>query len=666
TVGLDQVLTRISGDNWQWTVRNGSKPVVSQQVEIKFAADGSILTIDGSTNKSKTATISWGTDGSTQQKFDLEQVFKDTQAREIKAIQVNWFDGKKTATNVITPSLELNKNQALADPDFFSKVVTQSINNPNKAVYSPSVNDPDGQPTAVKNTFVKGTGDTWTWTVKNGASTLLEKDVDLTFNPDGTLATIDGVAATTATETLDWGAQGTTNTTINLQEIFEKSTEKSEVVLKQTLTRVSGDNWQWQITKGTDILKTENIDLTFNDDGTLATINGEYTTSREATLNYGSYVGDVEQSFDLGAVLKRGDFTQLIRVTDNIGVDRNVRIDYSRTGHPENRWQAKIWYEDGGKLAATVDFRFDNNGKIIGVGKYDADTGNIVGEDGRQSQKTFDFKIDWQRNQGYSQLTLDFEKIFSNGSVNIESGKTKTDSVELGKRKGVDIDLDGNVVATYAKADGTGDIKVNLYRLMVNTFDQPNLLRTDEKTGFFTAGAAAGNVNLRPLGTDKDFFGNALDGFAGQLGKPAKTTESKTVLEIVANGYNQNIFEQALGEENIALRYAVYFKNNASKIENVYNVLGDRALRDVFSTVFNIPERVATQSLAAQEAVFSRKIDFKKFQDPKFVDQFIQRFLAMSKNSQGTQASGYQSSLLSGGDAGSLLNLVGQNLNVLT
>ncbi len=163
-------------------------------------------------------------------------------------------------------------------------------------------------------------------------------------------------------------------------------------------------------------------------------------------------------------------------------------------------------------------------------------------------------------------------------------------------------------------------------------------------------------------------LGELIDGYAGKLAKPAKTTDSKSVMDIIAGGYNQNIFEQALGQENMALRYAVYFKNNASKIKSVYHVLGDRALRDVFSAVFNIPERVATQPIETQAAVFSRKINIEKFQDPKYVDQFIQRFLAMSGNSGGgsSGATGYQASLLSGGDSGSLLNMVAQNINILT
>lgn len=667
SVGLSQSLKKISGDQWQWTVKDGNNTMVSQQVEIKFAADGRILTIDGSINFNKTATLDWGTAGTSQQSFDLKQIFDDTRTSALKPIQVNWFDGKKTATSTIMPSLQLNMNQPVADPNFFSNTVTQTIKNPDKASNTTLVDNPSAQQVGVKNTLTRVSGDTWQWTVKSGDQTLLSKNVDITFNADGTIATVDGDPATEFTETLDWGGAGTSSATIDLADVFSESKETVSAVLQQSLTRVSGDTWQWKITKGGQTLLDQNVDLTFKADGTLQTINGEYATSKKGTLNLGSYIGGTEQTFELGDVFKRGDFTQVIRVVDNIGVERNVRIDYNRVASGENRWQAKVWFEDGGTLAATIDFKFDANGKIASVGTYDSGTNTIRGANNQTNANTFDFKIDWQRTQGSSEITLDFSKIFSQTTLNLEVEKPKTDSIALGKRKGVDIDENGNVSVTYAKADGTGDIKMNLYRLAANTFDFPNSLRKDDKTGYFTAPDSVGFREYRPLGSDKDLLGRLIDGFAGKLDKPAKTTNSKSVLDIIASGYNQNIFEQALGKENMALRYAVYFKNNASKMESIYHVMGDRAMRDVVSTVFNIPERVATQPVETQAGVFGRKLDVAKLKDPKFVDQFIQRFLALSgSGNSGGGATGYQAGLLSGGDSGTLLNMVAQNINILT
>lgn len=665
-VNVSQTLTRVSGDTWLWSVKDGNDLLHSQQVDIKFAPNGTVITVDGSVDKKKTVALDWGTNGTTTEKFDLEQIFKDTRARDTKPIQVNWFDGKKTASKTITPYLELNKTQAVADTNFYSNVVTQKIKNPDKAVYSTLADNPSAQSVGIQNSLVRVSGDTWQWTVKNGTQTLMDRQVELTFDNEGKLETIDGNAVTSSTETLDWGGAGTTSQSIDLAKVFEKSPETTNIALKQTFTHVSGDTWQWKVMKGNEVMKDEPLDITFKTDGTVATINGEDGATFTSNFNYGGYVVDVEHDFNFNTAFQRADFMQMIRVTDNIGVDRNVRIDYNRTGDPENRWQAKVWYEDGNTLAGTFDFSFDANGKVVGVGKYDSGTGIIANADGSTKAKTATVHIDWQRSQGSSELTLDFANIFSHGSLNAEVRKPVTDSIALGKRKAVNIDDNGNVIATYAKADGSGEVKFSLYRLMSNTFESPASLLKDEATGYLKAGVGAGINQTRPLGTDKNLLDQLLDGFAGKLSKAERTSSNKTTLEIISDGYNQNIFEQALGKENVALRYALYFKNNASKMTTVYHVLGDRAMRDVVSTVFNIPEKVATQPIATQAAVFERKLDLAKFKDPKYVDQFIQRFLSLSGSSSGGGASGYQAGLLGGGDSGSLLTMVAQNINILT
>lgn len=669
-VGLDQTLTKVSGDTWQWTVTKGAEPKVSQLIDIKFTADGKILSVDGSTNFNKTVTLDWGDKGATTQSFDIKKIFDDNKARQISAVQVNWFDNKKTATTTITPSVELNKLQAVANPDFFSNVVTKSITNPDKATYTVTTQGPDGLDKSVKNTLVHVSGDTWQWKVEYGNQLLLDKNVDLTFDSKGKLLTVDGNSDTNLSETLDWGAQGTSTLNLDLTRVVDNSQEKKEVALKQTFTRNSGDSWHWVVKDSNDnILHEEDLDLVFDSSGVLKTVNGSYDTSYKTSLSYGGTAGDVDNTFDLKSALHKADFSQFMRVTDNIGVDRTVRLDYSRTGDPENRWQVSIWYADSGTLVDTADFSFDSKGKISAVGKYNADTGQIEADVGHTLNKTYSFKLDWQNGSGASDLTIDFNKIFSHGGTNIEAAATKTDSVALGKRKGIDIDENGNVSATYAKLDGTGDVKINLYRLAANTFESPNTLKKDDKTGYYSATVTSGYDSQRPLGSDKDLLGNLKDGYAGKLAAPAKTTSTKSVLQIIAGGYNENIFEEALGKENIALRYAVYFKNNATKIKGVYDILGDRALRDVVLSVFNIPQTVANQSITTQASVVERKVDVKKFQDPKFVDQFIQRYLALSNESQGSQASGWQNSLLSGSDgtasAGSVLNLVAQNINIL-
>ncbi len=104
--------------------------------------------------------------------------------------------------------------------------------------------------------------------------------------------------------------------------------------------------------------------------------------------------------------------------------------------------------------------------------------------------------------------------------------------------------------------------------------------------------------------------------------------------------YNQAAYENYLGDQNPAVRQAQYFVNNIGSITDIYSVLGDRTLRDVVSTVGNIPLEEAVQDLGTQAQTFSKYFDVSKVRDTNYINRFIQRFLANSDlNSSGSGAS---------------------------
>lgn len=78
--------------------------------------------------------------------------------------------------------------------------------------------------------------------------------------------------------------------------------------------------------------------------------------------------------------------------------------------------------------------------------------------------------------------------------------------------------------------------------------------------------------------------------------------------------YIQNEFEQALGDQDPALRQAAYFARTApSSITDVYSILGDKVMRDVVTKTFSLPPQLAIQPIESQARAITSRIDITKF-----------------------------------------------------
>ena len=103
-----------------------------------------------------------------------------------------------------------------------------------------------------------------------------------------------------------------------------------------------------------------------------------------------------------------------------------------------------------------------------------------------------------------------------------------------------------------------------------------------------------------------------------------------------------NGFEKDLGEQNISVREALYFQRKAPEIVNMYQVLGDRALREVAMTVAGLPDQMANQPIEKQAAELEKRINIEDFNDPDYVDNLMRQYLAIkdAENGDGSQGSG--------------------------
>ena len=112
----------------------------------------------------------------------------------------------------------------------------------------------------------------------------------------------------------------------------------------------------------------------------------------------------------------------------------------------------------------------------------------------------------------------------------------------------------------------------------------------------------------------------------GQLGT-ANLKLTKFVDKVVSK-YTTNEYEKKLGEQNPALREAAYFKRRIGEVKDVYQILGDKALRAVVFDTLGIPAEVANQSLEKQAALVTKGFKLDKVNDKTYIDNFLKRFVA--------------------------------------
>jgi hypothetical protein len=109
--------------------------------------------------------------------------------------------------------------------------------------------------------------------------------------------------------------------------------------------------------------------------------------------------------------------------------------------------------------------------------------------------------------------------------------------------------------------------------------------------------------------------------------KGLSVIQNPKVIATIANAYAEITWRKSLDATTPGLSNALTFRGEASTITSVDQILGDPVMRTVVTTALNLPLEIAFQPLEAQEKAISSRLDIKQFQDPKFVEQFTQRYL---------------------------------------
>ncbi len=125
------------------------------------------------------------------------------------------------------------------------------------------------------------------------------------------------------------------------------------------------------------------------------------------------------------------------------------------------------------------------------------------------------------------------------------------------------------------------------------------------------------------------------------------------VLQTV-NDYLQQTLESDEGDENTGVRLALYFQRKAPTISNAYDILGDSALMEFFTTTFNLSSYVSSMDVDKQADMVNQYIDLKDLSDPDKVESLIKRFTAMYDVKNGTQGTSPALSILSNSSSGGI------------
>lgn len=106
-----------------------------------------------------------------------------------------------------------------------------------------------------------------------------------------------------------------------------------------------------------------------------------------------------------------------------------------------------------------------------------------------------------------------------------------------------------------------------------------------------------------------------------------KIIQNPSTITTIANAYAEVTWRDSLDAATPGLSNALTFRQEASTITSVDQILGDPIMRTVVTTALNIPEQIAFQPLEAQEKAISSRVDLSRFQDPHFVETFTQQYL---------------------------------------
>ena len=109
----------------------------------------------------------------------------------------------------------------------------------------------------------------------------------------------------------------------------------------------------------------------------------------------------------------------------------------------------------------------------------------------------------------------------------------------------------------------------------------------------------------------------------------ASTTSSTAIQSGVVNNYIEQTLESNQGKSDPGVELALHFQQNAPNIANAYDILANKNLLAVVQTTLGISPLTSEEDIDTQANMISSKLKVSDFQDPKKLQNFIERFCAL-------------------------------------
>ncbi|MBG1233205.1 DUF1217 domain-containing protein [Aestuariivirga litoralis] len=127
------------------------------------------------------------------------------------------------------------------------------------------------------------------------------------------------------------------------------------------------------------------------------------------------------------------------------------------------------------------------------------------------------------------------------------------------------------------------------------------------------------------------------------------TTSSETLKTTTVDKYKQALLEDSAGQQDPSLKIAMYFKDNINSVTSIYGIMGNKALYQMVQTTLGLPAAMSNIDIDQQAKFISAKFNLDDMKDPKKLDNFVKRYLAVYDMTNNTSAASNPAvSILSG------------------
>jgi hypothetical protein len=119
--------------------------------------------------------------------------------------------------------------------------------------------------------------------------------------------------------------------------------------------------------------------------------------------------------------------------------------------------------------------------------------------------------------------------------------------------------------------------------------------------------------------------------------------QNPQMISTISNAYAQVQWLDGLDQATPGLANALTFLNQASSIQNAYDVLGNYTNFQVVTTALDIPQTIVFQDQSAQASAINSRLDYSQLQNRSYVTSLTDQYLLTmqeQKNSSSSSGSG--------------------------